>query len=93
MFSETPCFTGLQGFETARFVGGNIYFCAYLKCNERLILCKLIFHSCFVEDFALRRQGKKEHGAEIGAKEVFTEPRGLGQRCHRESVDTATCVK
>ena len=59
MFSETLSFTGLRGFETSRFAGGNIYFCGYLKCNERHILYRLIFHPCCVKNFAARRQGKK----------------------------------
>ena len=59
MFSETPPFTGLQGFETGRFAGGNIYFCGYLKCNERPILYRPSFHPCCVKNFAARRQEKR----------------------------------
>ena len=65
MICKTPSFTGLQGFETGRFAGGKMYFCGYLKCNERRILYRLIFHPCCVKDFAARRQERKKHICKI----------------------------
>ena len=93
IFSETPSFTGLQGFETGRFAGGNIYFCGYLKCNEKRILYRLIFHPCCVKNFAARRQEKKKHickimrmnmirqTVECGA-ETQARPADEQRRCH-----------
>ena len=35
MFCETPSFTGLQGFETGRFSGGNIYLLCIFKMQRK----------------------------------------------------------
>ena len=60
IFSETPFFTGLQGFETGKFAGGNVYFCGYLKCNEKRIPYRLQSFTLAVLRILLREDKKKE---------------------------------
>ena len=61
IFSETPSFTGLQGFETGRFAGGNVCFCGYLKCNEKRIPYRLRSFTLAVLRILLREDKKKRN--------------------------------